>query len=99
MSCNGTTGELKIVQGSIEYIYAELSADRMLDDQAISMAVTTAASPGSWVAASWVGEPGFYREARILLDGSLTPGRYNVFARISDQPEAPIINVGKLRII
>lgn len=87
------------MQGSIEYIYAELTTDRVLNDQLVSIAITASSSPQSWMGAQWVGDAGKYRAARVLLDGTLAKGRYNVFARITDHPEAPIIKVGRLKIV
>jgi hypothetical protein len=93
-----STSEVRLVQGTIEYLYADIRTDRVLDDQAVSMSISPTRIPQTWIAAEWVGTPARARSARILLDGSLLPGVYNVFARVTDMPEAPIIPVGKLRI-
>lgn len=90
--------ELKIPEGSIEYLYADLRADRLLNTQAVSMLITSKTVPGVWVAAQWTGTPSRARSARILLDGTLARGTYSVYARITDIPEAPIISVGQLKI-
>jgi hypothetical protein len=94
--------EVKMVQGSIEYLYADIRADRVLDTQAVAMCVTPDTTPSTasdaWRSAAWTGPVGKYRSARILVDGDLPRGLYNVFARITDMPEAPIIPVGKLRV-
>lgn len=90
--------EVRMVQGSVEYIYADIRTDRLLDTQAVSMAVALDGSPAVWQSAEWVGPASKFRSARILLDGALARGVYTVYARITDAPEAPIIEVGKLRI-
>lgn len=89
---------VKVVRGSVEYLYADIRTDRVLDTQPVAFAFTTAANPSSWISGSWVGSPGEFRSARVLMDGSLTPGLYNVFARITDNPEAPVFQVGRLRV-
>lgn len=91
--------EVKIVQGSVEYLYADIRADRVLDTQAVFISISDTTGPDAWEPAQWVGSPGRYRSARLLLDGSLVPDLYSVFVRILDTPEAPITEVGKLRIV
>lgn len=91
--------EVESVRGSIEYLYADLRADDVLDTQAVSISISPTNAPGDWTAATWVGNPGKVRTARVLLDGTLTPDLYHVFARITDAPEAPIISLGRLKVV
>lgn len=91
--------EVKMVEGSIEYLYADIRTDRIIDAQAVSMSISDSDDPTAWQTAEWVGRASKFRSARILLDGTLPEGLYNVFARITDNPEVPIIHVGRLRII
>jgi hypothetical protein len=93
-----SNSEVRMVQGSREYLYADLQTDRVLGEQAIALSISSTRIPEAWLTAEWVGVPARARSARVLLDGTLLPGVYNVFARITDAPEAPIIPVGKLRI-
>lgn len=99
MACQTRNG-LEIIQGSTEYIYADIRADRVLDTQAVTISVSPTNEPGAWVSAAWVGAPGKFRSARLLLDTStLAAGGYWVFAKITDTPEAPIIFVGRLHVV
>lgn len=91
--------EVRVISGSVEYLYADIRADHVLGTQAVEMSLSNDATPGPWVAAEWVGDPGKYAAARVLLDGTLTPGIYNVYVKISDQPEVPIIFAGRMRIV
>jgi hypothetical protein len=95
MSCSSETS---VVRGSREYLYADIRTDRVLDAQAVVMSVSSTAAPSTWQSAEWTGSPGKFRSARILLDGTLPAGRYYVYARITDNPEAPIIEVGRLTV-
>lgn len=91
--------EVKMVEGSVEYLYADIRTDRVLDQQSVVMNVSDTDDPGTtWRDAEWVGPPGKFRSARILIDGNLSEGVYYIFAKITDAPEVPIIPVGKLRI-
>ena len=97
MSHSRITIEMPV--GSIEYLYVDLRTDRVLDAQAVSVSLSQTNEPSSWQPATWVGEAGKFRSARILLDGTLAPGSYRVFAKITDMPEAPIVLCGSLKII
>lgn len=90
--------EVKVVAGSVEYLYADIRADHNIGTQAVAMSVSTSEAPGTFATAEWVGTPGKYAAARVLLDGSLTAGLYHVFVKITDTPEIPIIYVGRLRV-
>ena len=93
------TATTTIIQGSKEYLYVDITADQALDDQPVEVAVTTARpAVDSWQAATWVGDVGTSRSARILLDGLLTVGAYTVWVRLTDNPEVPILNAGRLKI-
>lgn len=90
--------ETTIVLGSKEYLYVDLTADQSLVDQTVEVAITTGVADAVWQPAEWQGQAGLSRSARILLDGTLAAGRYNVFVRLTDLPEVPILNAGKLRV-
>ncbi len=97
MSCK--TNEVKMIQGSVEYLYADIRTDRVLDTQAVALSISDDDVPTAWIPAEWTGSASKFRSARILLSGTLPTGLYHVFARITDMPEAPIILVGRLRIV
>lgn len=88
--------DVKVVYGSVEYLYADIRANVTLDAQAVEIAVSPTNTPTNWVAAEWVGAVGKYRAARILLPGSLAKDTYFVYARVTDNPETPIIFAGRL---
>ncbi|MFI5814840.1 hypothetical protein ACIA7S_28275 [Streptomyces sp. NPDC051643] len=63
--------------------------------------------PTTWYPGGWDGTdpiPGTttYKAQALIGPGSngptLTPGRYDVFVRITDTPEQPVIPVGQLQI-
>lgn len=90
--------EVKVPVGSVEYLYVDIKTDRLLDTQAIEVAFSVDLPPTLWHTASWQGDPGKFRSARVLLDGSLAKGVYDIWARVTDNPETPIIHAGRLRI-
>lgn len=91
--------EIEVIQGSREYLYADIRADRTLNTQVIELSISPVNTPMSWTPATWVGQAGKFRAAQIMLDGTLVPDLYYVFARITDSPEVPIIAVGRLRVV
>lgn len=95
------TTEIEIPQGSVEYLYADVTCDRILDEQPVALAIATvitSVDADEWEEAEWVGDPDNARSARLLLDGSLPAGKYQVFVRITDTPEVPIVKAGTLRV-
>lgn len=90
--------EVKVVEGSVEYLYADIRADHSIGTQAVAMSVSATTTPNTFTDAEWVGDPGKYAAARLLLDGSLAAGLYHVFVKITDSPEIPIIYAGRLRV-
>lgn len=93
------TSEVEVIQGSREYLYADIRADRTLNTQVVELSISPVNTPMGWITATWVGTPGKFRAAQIMLDGTLIPDLYYVFARITDSPEVPIIAVGRLRVV
>jgi hypothetical protein len=90
--------EIVVTVGSVEYLYADVTADRELDSQPVEMAVDTNPASADWAEATWVGDPGLTRSCRILLDGTLAAGKYSVYVRITDTPEVPVVKAGVLRV-
>lgn len=85
-------------QGSVEYLYVDVTSDVTLSAQPVAMKVAPTVTQGTWLAAEWMGTEGLTRSCRILLDGTLTAGKYDIFVKITDNTEIPIINAGVLRI-
>lgn len=90
--------EIEIVEGSVEYLYGDVTADRPLVSQPVAMAVNQGVEGATWVVATWVGDVGLSRSCRILLDGTLAAGKYQVFVKITDTPEVPITKAGVLKV-
>jgi hypothetical protein len=100
-----------IDRDSREYVGAEVSAT--VQGQAynptndvVEFAFTTgSARPATWYTGGWDGTnagSGAYRAQVLIGPGSpgptLTPGKYAVWLRITDNPEQPILNFGYLTI-
>lgn len=90
--------EIEIVQGSVEYLFADVTADRTLDSQPVGIAIDTSTDGAVFADATWIGEAGLTRTCRLLLDGTLNVGKYGVWVKITDSPEIPIIKAGSLRV-
>jgi hypothetical protein len=90
--------EVKVPIGSVEYLYVDIKTDRQLDSQAVEIALSVDLPPTVWLSAEWQGSAGTFRSARVLLDGTLAKGVYDIWARITDNPETPIIHAGRLRV-
>ena len=90
--------EVEIPEGSVEYLFADVTADQTLDAQPVEIGVGRTVDTAAWEAATWLGDAGTTRTARILLDGTLEVGKHLVFVRVTDNPEVPIVKAGVLRI-
>ncbi len=89
---------ISIPEGSVEYLNVDITADVTLDTQPVSVAVSRSTPTGTdWQAAEWAGTAGTTRTARVLYTAD-TPGLYAVWARITDNPETPIIRAGTLSV-
>lgn len=99
MTTCSTPNTRTLYRGTVEYIGGTATADDVLTDDdtiAVSFDRTT------WMDAEWVGAEGVSREWRILL-GDTNPlptvdGSFEVFLRITDNPEVPVIKAGDLTI-
>lgn len=92
--------DVTLVKGSKEYLYADLTADVVLDNQPVEFGIAANVDAvTAWMQGAWMGDPGETRSARVLLDGSLAVGQYGVWVRITDTPEIPIVALGKLKIV
>ncbi|MGW2936056.1 hypothetical protein ACWDA7_30360 [Streptomyces sp. NPDC001156] len=100
-----------IDRDSREYVGAEVSVTVQGQpynptSDTVEFAFTTAnARPVTWYTGGWDGTntgSGAYRAQVLIGPGSpgptLTPGKYTVWLRITDNPEQPVINFGYLTI-
>lgn len=85
-----------MIHGTKEYLEVVLTCDVSLNTQPVEISFDGL----TWTAADWIGDPGLTRTARILLDtNTLEPrSEYGVYARITDDPEVPIIYAGDLDV-
>lgn len=91
---------LNIPRGSVEYITATVTADVPL-----TMPVELSLSRGdthTWLPATWEGAPGETRNVRTLnvvtFDDTYEASAYSVCVRLTDNPEMPVIDAGRLNI-
>lgn len=88
-----------LYSGTVQYLRANLTANDVLDAQPVEFSLDRT----TWYAGLWAGDPGTTRTAEILLGGPDFPtpqaGRtYEIFVRITDNPEIPIMSVGLVQI-
>ena len=84
---------------SFEYLDIPITASVPLDDQTVEIALarsTAARTEDDWQPATWQGEVGTTRVAR--LEPFTAPGRgtFLIFARVTDSPEIPVIRAGRI---
>lgn len=92
---------------SREYLGVNVTADVTLDEQPVSIAVhpySSTAEPTLYTA-EWVGDAATTREARILVGPGgapsvveLTRGTYRVLVKVTDNPEAPVVEAYQLKV-
>lgn len=84
--------------GTVQYLRATLSADDVLVDQTVEFSFDRQ----TWYPGTWAGSQGTTRVAEILLGQDLpTPqaGRiYEVFVRLTDNPQIPIMSAGLVQV-
>lgn len=90
--------DVEMVTGSVEYLHVDVTCDVVLDQQPVEIGLGSTVDKATWTSAAWEGDAGTTRTCRILLDGSLAASKYNVFVKIHDTPEIPIVRAGVLRI-
>jgi hypothetical protein len=85
--------------GTKEYVRAVLGADANLDASDVEIRVL----PLDWQEATWVGSVGETRELRstdVVDTAALSRSiMHSVFARFTDNPEVPIILLGRIRLV
>lgn len=89
-------------RASVEYLSVEVEGDVDLD-MVVELAVTPLSEQpeaGDWVSASWTGDLAPTRIARVDPDDvdGLAPATYRVWVRLTDNPEVPVVEAGRLKI-
>ena len=88
-------------RASLEYLTVQATANVELDQQPVVLAWTQRTQPtdDDWHDATWIGDPATTRQARYLLnDADLGVGTWWIWARVTDNPEIPVLLVGSLVI-
>lgn len=75
-----------------EYVRVDWVSDETLESQVVEISVTLAgARPTAWQAGVWEGAPATERTARTDMPVVLGAGRYDVYSRLTDSPEIPVL--------
>ena len=82
--------------GTTEYVEATIYAGVSLSAQAVAFSFDRAA----WITAAWTGSAGTQRDARALVNTGNLPaaGTYDLYVRVTDNPEIPVFSVGKVTV-
>ncbi len=79
---------------SVELVPVTVTVDGVATTAGVTLALTTdRARPTTWSAPTVIGPASGW-----LLDGTLTPGLYRLWARVSSAPETPVVEVGTITI-
>jgi hypothetical protein len=89
-------------RGTVEYVKATVTADVALT-MTVQIALTNSGSTHTWLPAEWTGSSGTMRTARtssaVTFDVATYPkSTYQVYVKLTDAPEAPIIRAGQITI-
>lgn len=83
---------------SVEYIELTVTVDGAPRTDGVQVAITTGSDrPDDWHAVTVIAG----RTLALIGPGTdhpLTPGHYQVWARVTDTPEVPVLSVGRLTI-
>lgn len=88
----------QILRGSTEYLEVTVTSTITLDAQPVAFSFDRE----TWLPAEWTGTAGTTRTARALVSDANLPQPRSVtpvYVRVTDNPEAPVINAGTLSII
>lgn len=92
---------------SLEYLEISITAALTLDAQTVEFAFQldgdqTSPAGADWHAATWIGDEGTTRTARLLVGPGgalvLEAGYYNVWYRVDATPEIPARVAGRLEL-
>ena len=86
------------VAGSVEKIYADITAAASLDGTTVQIALQEAGSSATWLDADWTATPTTTGTARTDSAQTLATGVYMVRAKIGASPEVPIVDCYILKV-
>jgi hypothetical protein len=108
MTTPTTTTHRRTTVSSVEYVSAwvDSHATVTLSGQPVALLIQPHSVPPDvtpvWRTATWVGSPGNARAAQILVGPGtanvIPQGEYDVWAKVTDVPEVPVILCGRLTI-
>lgn len=97
--------DVRIPQGSKEYVSATVTADVTLNAQTVEVAIRDGSQGAAfvWLPAQWVGPSGTTRQCRTTSPVDFTAVAYpttpyEVYVRVTDSPEIPIVHAGTLLV-
>jgi hypothetical protein len=100
-----TTNAIRIPLSSTEYLKVWITADVTLSAQTVYMAVIPARgrpTAPDWKPADWTGSPGTTRAAMLFVgaesDNVIAIGDWDVWVKVSDNPEIPTDPAGRLTV-
>ena len=82
--------------GTTEYVSATVYAEVTLSAQAVHFSFDRS----TWIAATWQGTAATQRQARALINAGNLPvaGTYDLYVRVNDGTEIPILSAGKVTV-
>lgn len=94
--------EIEIPRGSAEYVKAVVTADVNLS-MTVEMALTKTGAAHTWLPAEWTGSVGLTRTARTTAAQTFSTANYpassyQVYVRLTDTPELPIVKAGTVKV-
>lgn len=103
-----TVSARRIPSGSVEFltVLVDTGGVATLSSQPVAFALTAVGydpdGTTTWRSASWSGEAGTSRSAAILIGPGtshiIAEGKYEVWVKVTDNPESPIVHAGRLTI-
>lgn len=90
--------ERVVYEDSTEFVVVTVDADVELSAQTVQFSFDGATT---WLNATWMGDPGMSRKARLLLTpgGNMPPvGMYTTLVKVGAGTEVPVMKAGVLRI-
>lgn len=86
-------------RGTVEYLEAEIIANvEIADDEPVEFTFDRQ----TFHTGAWIGDAATTRVCRVLVDDTMLPDgaqTVDVFVRVTDDPEVPLIPQGSLQII
>ena len=82
--------------GTTEYVTATVYAGVTLDAQAVHLSFDRS----TWIAATWIGSAATQRQAKALINAGNLPvaGTYDLYVRVNDGTEIPVMSAGQVTV-